>query len=226
MGSPVLPEPRDPEWLTRRLAVYLVADPAQTTRDLVETVEQALSAGVTAVQLRTKRLTDRETLELGQAIAQLCRQAGALYIVNDRLDLALASGADGVHLGVDDLPLATARQLAPLGFIIGYSPETDSQTQSAKVEGANYLGVGPIFGTASKADAGAPIGLATIRHRSALAGIPIIGIGGITPGNASSVIEAGAVGVAVVGAILRAPDPAQAARNLTRATSTAHSGFK
>jgi thiamine-phosphate pyrophosphorylase len=213
----------EPGWLTSRLAVYLVADPDQTSHDLLETVEIALRAGATAVQLRTKRLTDRETLQLGRAIAERARQSRALFIVNDRLDLALAAGADGVHLGVDDVPLSDARRLAPPGFIVGYSPETDSQTQSAKAEGADYLGVGPVFGTASKADAGAAIGLETIQHRSALAGIPIIGIGGITPGNASSVIAAGAVGVAVVGAILRATDPARATRELARAVSLAHS---
>jgi thiamine-phosphate diphosphorylase len=214
---------RDPHWLTKRLAVYLVAAPDQTPRDLIEIVEAALNAGATAVQLRSKRLTDRESLELGLAIGERCRETDALFIVNDRLDLALASGADGVHLGVDDLPLHHACRLAPPGFVIGYSPETDAQTGTAKVEGADYLGVGPVFGTVSKTDAGAAIGVDTIERRAGLAGIPIIGIGGITPDNASIVIDAGAVGVAVVSAILRAPDPVAATRTLVRVVSRARS---
>lgn len=212
---------RTPDWLTDRLAVYLVADPDQTSRDLIDTVASALSAGATAIQLRTKTLPDRETLDLALAIATHCRQHDALFIINDRLDLALASGADGIHLGVDDLPLPAARRLSPPDFIIGYSPETDDQTVAAKSDGANYLGIGPVFGTSSKSDAGSAIGLETIHRRATLAHIPIIGIGGITPTNAPSVIHTGAVGVAVVSSILRAPDPSAATRDLVEAVSHA-----
>lgn len=213
---------RNQHWLTNRLAVYLVADPDQTSHDLLETVASALNAGATAIQLRTKTLTDRETLQLALTISDHCRQHDALFIINDRLDLALASDADGIHLGVDDLPLPAARRLSPPNFIIGYSPETDAQTETAKSDGADYLGVGPVFGTSSKSDAGSAIGLETVTRRSTLAHIPIIGIGGITPTNAPSVIHAGAVGVAVVSTILRAPDPSAATRDLVQAVSTAH----
>lgn len=201
------------------LRVYLVADPEHARGSLEEIVSRAVANGVTAVQLRAKQLTDREALALAVRLVERCRAAGARFFVNDRLDLALASNADGVHLGVDDLPLEDARRLAP-NLIIGYSPETDQQTTEAASRGADYLGVGPVFGTSSKADAGAAIGLETIRRRALLAGIPVIGIGGITPDNAASVIEAGAVGVAVVGAILAAPDPALAARRLSGSLSS------
>jgi thiamine-phosphate diphosphorylase len=140
-----------------------------------------------------------------------------MFLINDRLDLALAAGADGVHLGVDDLPIPDARRIGGDGFVIGYSPETDEQTALAKEAGADYLGVGPVFGTASKDDAGQAIGIETIGRRAQIAGIPIIGIGGIAPANAEGVVRAGAVGVAVVGAILRSADPRTAAQGLVRA---------
>ncbi len=207
--------------LTRQFAVYLVADPVHARRNLVSDVEQALAGGITCVQLRTKHLTDREILALARALRERCHAANAIFFVNDRLDLALAANADGVHLGVDDLPVRDARRLAGDNFIIGYSPETDDQTVAAASEGADYLGVGPVFGTASKHDAGAAIGLETLHRRAQLAGVPIIGIGGITPGNAADVIGTGAVGVAVVGAILHADDPREAARRLKGAVDAA-----
>jgi thiamine-phosphate diphosphorylase len=203
--------------LARRLAVYLVADPDQTERDLVADVVAALAGGVTAFQLREKRLSDRETLALAHAMIEPCRRHGALFLLNDRVDLALAADADGVHLGVDDLPLSDARRLLPPGAVIGYSPDTDEQAADAGHAGANYLGIGPCFATTTKLDAGAAIGPEGFARRARLSGVPCIGIGGITAGNARKVIEAGAVGVAVTGAILRASDPEQAARALVNA---------
>lgn len=209
------------EALAERLALYLIADPDVALSDLVATVEAAISGGATAVQLRAKRLTDREALALARALKERCDTAGTLFIVNDRLDLALAAGADGVHLGVDDLPIADARRLAGPNFVIGYSPETDEQTAGAKAAGADYLGVGAVFGTASKSDAGPPIGLGTLHRRVNLAGIPVIGIGGIGAREAGRIVSVGAVGVAVAGAILRAPNPEAAARALRDAVERA-----
>ena len=180
-------------------------------------VERALAGGVTAVQLRCKALSDRETLGFARAIRAITWNASALFLVNDRLDIALATEADGVHLGVDDLPLADARHIGGPGMIFGYSPETDNQVESAKLLGANYLGVGPVFGTSTKTDAGAAIGLETLARRVTLAKMPVIGIGGITAQNAGSVIRAGAAGVAVVSAISLQNDPKSAARNLRSA---------
>lgn len=224
VGHPVGEAGATDEGEVLRLAVYLVADPTQTTRNIVDDVESALAGGVTAVQLRAKSLTDREALRLARELAERCDRAGALFVVNDRLDIALAAGAGGVHLGVNDLPVREARRLAGNNFVIGYSPDTDEQTVAARAEGADYLGVGPVFGTVSKPDAGEAVGLGTIRRRAAIAGISIIGIGGITAGTARAVIEAGAVGVAVVGAILRADDPRRAAEELRRAVSAARGG--
>ena len=200
--------------LRAALRLYLVADPAQTAGDLLPAVRAALGGGVTAVQLRTKGITDRESLALGWGILAACREHGAAFLVNDRVDIALALAADGVHLGVDDLPLADARRLLGPAAMIGYSPETDEQAAAAAAAGADHLGVGPVYGTASKADAGSAVGLSTITRRAAIAGLPVIGIGGVAIGTAAPVIAAGAVGVAVISAMLRSPDPAAAARAL------------
>lgn len=207
--------------LEAALRVYLVADPDQAPGNLVETVTRALAGGVTMVQLRAKTLPDREIMEIGQTLEPLCRQYGAAFLMNDRVDLAMALGADGVHLGVDDLPIEDARRIAPPGFVIGYSPDTDQQAIDAAAHGARYLGIGPVFGTVSKSDAGGAIGLDLLAHRIANSGLPTIGIGGVNEHNASSVIHAGACGVAVIGAILRADHPQRAAAALRAAVDGA-----
>ncbi len=216
--------------LPSRLAVYLVADPEQARADLPLVVHRALEGGCTAVQLRAKHLSDRALFALAVRVREACAAHKALFVVNDRLDIALASNAGGVHLGVDDLPVADARRVAQQAgrsdLIIGYSPETDEQAVTAAGAGADYLGVGPVFGTASKPDAGDAIGLSTLSRRAAATTVPVIGIGGIEPENAGAVIEAGAVGVAVVSAILRTNDPAAAAQALSYAVMGAHRGLQ
>jgi thiamine-phosphate diphosphorylase len=207
--------------LIEKLSVYLVADPDQTERDLVADVAAALAGGVSTVQLRAKTLTDREIFALGERLLALCQPAGAMFLINDRVDIALALGADGVHLGVDDLPVAAARRIGGPELIIGYSPETDAQAAAAGGLGVDYLGVGPVYGTRSKADAGEAIGLELLAGRVGLAGIPVIGIGSITSANAGDVIRTGAVGAAVIGAILRAGDPHAAAQALRNAVDLA-----
>ena len=160
---------------------------------------------------------DRTFEQLGYQIATICRNRDAMFLVNDRLDIALAVGADGVHLGVDDLSVESARQVGGDQFVIGYSPETDDQAQLAGLLGATYLGVGPVFGTTSKHDAGEAIGLDTLRRRVALSGLPTVGIGGITAANAGQALAAGACGVAVMSAILGSNEPASAAKALVLA---------
>jgi thiamine-phosphate pyrophosphorylase len=204
------------------LRLYLVADPDLSVRPLEETVAAALDGGVTAVQLRAKSLTDREHVALARRIRSLCQRAGVLFFVNDRVDIALAAHADGVHLGADDLSIEDARIILGNTMMIGYSPDTDDQAASARKRGADYLGVGPVFGTASKSDAGIAIGLETLRRRVAAAGVPVIGIGGITPDNALSVARAGAAGVAVVSAIVRASDPRAASMELRKAIDSTY----
>lgn len=205
---------RSPAALRRALAVYLVADPDRASRDLVGDVTAAVGAGATAVQLRSKRLADGPFLALAERLLAVCRDRGVLFVVNDRLDVALAVGADGLHVGVADLPLGVARRLGGEGMVLGYSPETDAQAAASGAEGADYVGLGPVFATGSKPDAGEAIGLPTLRRRVRLAGLPSVGIGGITTENAGDVVDAGADGVAVISAILRAADPTQATRGL------------
>lgn len=207
--------------LDSRLRLYLVADPEQCRGNLLDAIEAALGAGVTAVQLRAKRLTDRASLALAREVRARCAKRGVLFLLNDRIDLALASGADGVHLGVDDLPLDVVRRIAGPDFVLGYSPETDGQAERAAAAGADYLGLGPVFSTASKADAGEALGLPAFRRRIEASSLPAVGIGGIDAANCQSVVRAGAVGVAVVGAILRSTDPAAAANRLSTLVSAA-----
>jgi thiamine-phosphate diphosphorylase len=207
--------------LTDHLRLYLVAGTADAPNGLLETVEAALLGGVTAVQLREKSSTDLETLRLAERLRELCNEHDATLFLNDRVDIALAAGADGVHLGVDDLPIPVARRLSNDQFVIGFSPDTDTGARSAKFEGASYLGVGPVFGTASKSDAGPAIGISILKRRGFVAELPVIGIGGIDATNAASVIRAGAAGVAVMSAILRAEDPKAAAAELRSAVDGA-----
>jgi thiamine-phosphate diphosphorylase len=207
--------------LESALRVYLVADPDQATGDFLPSVAAALAGGVTMVQLRAKSLTDRQIVELGRTMLKDCRRHGAAFLVNDRVDIALAIGADGVHLGVDDVPVEDARGLVSAEFVVGFSPDTNEQAEDAARLGASYLGVGPVFGTTSKPDAGAAIGLDLLWNRARISGLPTIGIGGITAENAASVINAGACGVSVIGAILRSPDPLQASAELRSAVDGA-----
>ncbi len=202
------------EKLEEKLGLYLVVDPEQTEHELHELVDHAIEGGVTAVQLRAKQMRDDDALYLAMRLRAICHSSDVLFLVNDRLDLALAAQADGVHLGVHDLPPFFARWIAGPEFVIGYSPETDYQAAQARSGRESYLGVGPVFATSSKADAGDPLGLEGFVKRIEYAEVPVIGIGGITAATAASVVEAGAAGVAVVSAILRASDPKQAATEL------------
>jgi thiamine-phosphate diphosphorylase len=204
--------------LVPRLRCYLVTDArAGSVERLVEICRAALAGGVTAIQLRTKGWTDRELLDAARALGPVCRDIGALFIINDRVDIALAAGVNGVHLGVDDLPVAAARRLLGPDAVIGYSPESDADRVRAEADGADYLGVGPVYGTGTKLDAGEAIGLAGLERIVSATTLPVIGIGGITFERSAEVVRTGAVGVAVVGAIFTVEDPAAAARRLSAA---------
>lgn len=205
--------------LRRHLTRYLVTDPRiEPAERLVEIVTAAVDGGMTAVQLRAKGWTDRRALEAAHRLKRLCDDRDVMFLVNDRVDLALASGADGVHLGVDDLPVEAARELLGPDAVIGYSPESEQDRREAIATGADYLGVGPVFGTATKDDAGPALGLPEFRRIVQSVDLPVIGIGGIDRENARGVVEAGAAGVAVVSAVLFADDPAAAARDLAGVT--------
>jgi thiamine-phosphate diphosphorylase len=199
------------------LALYLVVDPDSASGDVVETTREALLHGATMVQLRWKSATDREIVGLAEAIRTLTSDHGVPLVINDRTDIALAVGADGVHLGVDDLPVAHARSLGGPGFAIGYSPETDDQIRTATSDGADYLGIGPFATTITKHDAGSALGALEFSRRRSLTELPVVAIGGITASNAAEAIAAGAHGVAVVSAILQSVDPAQATAEIAEA---------
>lgn len=198
----------------RLSGLYVITEPA--LRDPIETAQAVLTAGVRLLQLRDKTSTTRELVQIGHALRTLTRQYEARLIVNDRLDVALAIEADGVHLGQDDLPAELARRIAGDGFIIGVSAETVEEARQAEAAGADYLGVGPMFATHTKPDAGTPVGPARLHAIKQAVRIPVFGIGGIIPENAPAVLHAGADGICVISAIVGASDPTAAARAFLR----------
>lgn len=171
-----------------------------------EVAAQALEGGAEVIQLRDKDMSGGPMLAAALEIRELTRKAGALFIVNDRLDIALLSGADGVHLGQGDIPIAAARKLTPPGFIIGISVLTLEEALDAEASGADYLGPGPIFPTDTKLDAAPASGLDSLREMSSKVSIPLVAIGGINHQNLADVIKAGASGAAIISAAVAAPD--------------------
>ena len=179
-----------------------------------EIARQAIAGGADVIQLRDKACGPRELLRIGRSIRKITRRTGILFIVNDRLDVALACDADGVHLGQDDMGAGEARQIAPPRFIIGISVGTLDEAVRAEQEGADYIAVSPVFTTTSKNDAGPGHGLELLKKIRQIITIPVVAIGGINPGNINDVIEAGADGVAVISAVVGDPDITAAARDL------------
>ncbi|MCC7496493.1 MAG: thiamine phosphate synthase [Bryobacterales bacterium] len=195
-------------------SLYLVTDRGQMGgRDLVNVVEAAARGGVTVVQLREKDASTREFIELARRLKPMLADLGVPLIINDRVDVALATGADGVHLGRNDMDYATARRLLGPEALIGISVETGNQQAPAS---ADYLGVSPIFDTPTKRDTAPAWGLEGLRRLRAQVTQPLVAIGGIHLENARLVMEAGADGIAVVSAICTAEDPEEAARELRR----------
>ncbi len=192
--------------------VYFVCDVART-RNAVQTCARVAEVGVRLVQLRMKGLRDADAYALAAQVATELRRRGALLVVNDRVDLALAVGADGVHVGAADLPVSVARRLVGPERIVGASAHDASEATRAVQAGADYLGCGSVFPTGTKGDAMVR-GLGVVRDVRAATVAPVFGIGGIDASNAGRVIQAGADGVAVVRAIADAPDPAAAAKGL------------
>ncbi|HEY7676646.1 MAG TPA: thiamine phosphate synthase [Candidatus Methylomirabilis sp.] len=174
----------------------------------------ALAGGAPCVQLRAKALAAGVLLREARALRAAARASGALFIVNDRLDVALAADADGVHLGQDDLPAARARRLLPPGGVLGISTHTLEQARRAADAGADYIGAGPVFATATKETGYAPLGLAGLAAIAAAVPVPVVAIGGIGPAEAPQVIRAGAMAAAVISALMAAPDIAGATRAL------------
>jgi len=175
-------------------------------RDLAELLDAVIAGGARMVQLREKTWPSGQILPLAQRLRARCRQAGVTFVMNDRVDLAVAVEADGVHLGQDDLPPRYARPLLRPGMILGVSTHSVEQARRAQADGADYVAVGAMFPTGTKPDFEL-VGPALVRAVRGEIRVPLVGIGGITPENAGQVIAAGADGVAVISAVCAAPDP-------------------
>lgn len=197
--------------------VYLITDTnIQRRFSHMALAEQAQKAGVRLIQYRDKQATGREALADIEAMVSKLRDSRASFIVNDRTDYALAGGADGVHLGQDDLPIAAARSLLGSGKIIGGSSSTVEEALQVERQGADYVAVGHIFETDTKQKEYPPRGLETLRKVCGTVDIPVVAIGGITLENAPDVIGAGADIIAVSSAICTAGDPFQKAKEFVR----------
>ncbi len=208
--------------LREALRLYVITDRGLARgRSEVDIVRAAIQGGATAIQLRWKTGPLSEAVQLGRALRALCREAGVLFVVNDRVDLALVLEADGVHVGVSDLPIAETRRLVSDAMVVGFSPETLEQALAAEAAGADYLGVGPVYPTGTKPDAGPAVGLEHLERIARAVRIPVVGIGGITAENAAGVVRAGAVGVAVISAVVGAEDVREAAARLRRVVDAA-----
>jgi thiamine-phosphate pyrophosphorylase len=192
--------------------LYVILDRAAARgRDLEEVLAAVLDGGSRLIQLREKAWPSGRLYPLARRLAARCRQAGATFVVNDRVDLAVAAGADGVHLGQDDLPPEAARPLLRPGMLLGLSTHSLEQARAAQAAGADYIAVGSMFPTATKPDFQL-VGPALVRDVRAEIRVPLIGIGGVTVDNVGQVMAAGADGVAVISAVCGADDPRAATR--------------
>ena len=201
---------------------YLVTQSSLSAgRSTREIVEQAIDGGIDVVQLREKETAARHRYELGLELRELTRAASVDLVVNDRVDIARAIGADGVHLGQTDLPVAVARDLLGPDFVVGCSTSTVAEAKRAEAAGADYLGVGAVYGTSSKdvEEVKDGIGCDRVADIVDAVSVPVVGIGGITTENAGAVVDAGAVGVAVISEITASSDPAAATERLRRAVT-------
>lgn len=202
---------RDP----RAWGLYVITDRMQTAgRPLEEVTRAALAGGARVFQLREKDLEARDLTALAGRLLGVIRPAGGLLLVNDRIDVALAVGADGAHLTQRSLPPAVARCLVGEGNVLGVSCHSLAEAQEAQDGGADFILLGPIFFTPSKASYGAPLGLEILKQVRSHIHLPILGIGGINPTNRQAVLTAGADGIAVISAVMAAPDVSEAVRDL------------
>jgi thiamine-phosphate pyrophosphorylase len=215
-------EPGDRRGFDPRL--YLVTDPALGGPDLVARVLAAVAGGVTLVQLRDKRASDAALVTLARALMAGLAPAGVPLIVNDRVEVALAADADGLHVGQSDMEVAKARARLGPTRILGLSLERIGDLDGVDAAAVDYVAASPVFGTATKPDIAPPLGLDGVRRLRRGTALPLVGIGGIGTENAAAVIEAGADGVAVVSAILAAADPEAAARTMRRVVDRALAG--
>jgi len=196
-----------------RPSLYLITD-ASLIRDLTvpEAVEKAILGGLKFVQYREKNLSPSKSYEVGEMLRLLTRKAGAIFIVNDDVSLALAVEADGVHLGQEDLPMQEARKILGHRKLIGISTHSVQEAMAAEQAGADYIGLGPIYSTTTK-QTRSPLGCVVIRQVTEKVKIPVFAIGGINRTNLREALMAGAAGISIVSAILTTPDITQATRD-------------
>jgi thiamine-phosphate pyrophosphorylase len=220
------PAERRRDWLARA-RLYLVCDARPGGRDPEELLRPALQAGVDVVQLREKEADDGDIVRAGRVFRRLCDAYDALFIVNDRPELAIACAADGVHVGQDDAAPAEVRRMIGGDALIGLSTHSTEQVDAVNAEaGADYFCVGPVHATPTKPEY-QPVGLDLVRYAAAHAAVPFFAIGGIDPGNIAEVVHAGAQRVVVVRAIRDAADPGEAARALRQGIDAAlHAGAR
>jgi thiamine-phosphate pyrophosphorylase len=182
----------------------------------LELAEMAVAGGADTIQLRQKTGSTRELIDTAVQIQALCRKAGVTFIVNDRVDVAIAARVDGVHLGQDDFPISLARKILGENAIIGGSAGSLEEAQRCLSEGADYVGFGPVYETTSKDDAGPAAGLELLKQIAQTIPLPIVAIGGITTDNMTSVMKAGVHGIAVISAVCCQKDPMEATQCLCR----------
>ncbi len=187
--------------IARSIRLYVIPDrKIGAPKNLVEQTRELLAGGATAIQLRDKELSGRKLLETATEMARLCKEAGALFIVNDRLDIAILSGAHGLHIGQSDIPLAEAKKLSPPSFIIGVSAQTIEEARLAEKQGADYLGIGAVFPTSTKeAEA---LGLTGTARVASATSLPSVAIGGINLENAAEIMKTGVSGLSLISAIV------------------------
>lgn len=197
--------------------LYLITDRHQTGgRPLTEVVHRALDGGVRAVQLREKDLSGAELYRLASELRRLTSGFGARLIINDRPDIALATGADGVHIGVNSLPLAAVRRVLGEGKLIGYSAHSIEEALRAQGEGADFVTFSPLYPTPSKAAHGVPCGVNKLADAVSALEIPVIGLGGISQENIAEALSANIRGIAVISAVMAAADPRVASASLLK----------
>ena len=206
-------------------SLYLVTDSHLSGgRPLLDVVRAAVHGGVTCVQVREKDVSSRAYIERLLPVRPLLRERGIPLFVNDRVDVALAVEADGVHLGQTDMPLGLARRIAAGRLLVGVSCETVQDATDAERGGADYVSVSPVFATATKTDTAPALGLDGVRAIRRAVRLPVVAIGGINGTNAGDIIRAGADGICVVSAIVSAPDPRAAAATLREIVERARHG--
>ena len=199
------------------MGVYLITDRHQTLgRKLTDVVREALEGGVRAVQLREKDLSSGELFRLAAELRRLTSEYGARLIINDRLDIALAVEADGVHVGITSVPVAIVRQVMGKGTLIGYSAHEIDEALQAQADGADFVTFSPVYPTPSKSAYGQPCGVKKLADAVAALQIPVVALGGISLANVAEVLSASVTGIAVISALLAAVDPRVAASSLLK----------